>query len=145
MQDYLKKVGIDVEIQALEWSSFLEAIHSEKPDWDMYIGAWSATIDPQIMFTIWSEKNIPELNSVAYTNKDVDTLFDAAGGTYDVNTRQEKYQQVQRIIAEDSPYIFLFYNKAWSGQNKRIQGIDPTPLGIGWNSEDWYIQDNGGL
>ncbi|MEZ4621242.1 MAG: hypothetical protein R2867_37865 [Caldilineaceae bacterium] len=47
---------------------------------------------------------------------------------------------MQKIIAEDSPYIFLFYQKAWSGQNKRIQGIEPTALGIGWNTEDWYIE-----
>lgn len=38
----------------------------------------------------------------------------------------------------------LFYNKAWSGQNNRIKGIEPTVLGIGWNSEDWYIQEDSG-
>ena len=53
----------------------------------------------------------------------------------------EKYQEVQRIITEDAPYIFLFYNKSWSGQNNRVQGIQPTALGIGWNYEDWYIEE----
>lgn len=144
VQDFLSKIGIDVEIQAMEWSSFLEALHSNNPDWDMYIGGWSATIDPQIMFTIWSQENIPQLNSVAYVNKEVESLFDEAGGTYDTQLRQEKYGEIQRIIAEDSPYIFLFYNKAWSGQNNRIKGIEPTPLGIGWNQEDWYIEQSSG-
>lgn len=81
---------------------------------------------------------------MAYVNKKVDALFDEAGGTYDTNVRREKYQEIQRLITEDSPYIFLSYNKAWSGQNKRIQGIEPTPLGIGWNSEDWYIRQDSG-
>lgn len=143
VQDMLKHVGIDVEIQALEWSSFLEAIHSNTPDWDMYIGGWNATIEPQIMYTIWAEENIPNLNSVAYINKDMEKLFDEAGGTYDTQFRKEKYGEIQKMIAEDSPYIFLFYNKAWSGQNNRIKGIEPTALGIGWNSEDWYIEDQG--
>jgi len=144
VQDYLSKIGIDVEIQALEWSSFLEAIHSAQPDWDMYLGSWRATIDPQIMYTIWSEQNIPQLNAVAYINKDVEKLFDEAGGTYDTAVRRAKYQEIQQVIAEDSPYIFLFYNKAWSGQNNRIKNITPTPLGIGWNSEDWYISEGNG-
>jgi peptide/nickel transport system substrate-binding protein len=144
VQDFLSRIGIDVEIQALEWSSFLEALHSNNPEWDMYIGAWSSTIDPQIMYTIWSEENIPGLNSVAYVNKQVEELFSEAGGTYDTTVRKEKYGEIQRIIAEDSPYIFLFYNKAWSGQNKRIKGIEPTPLGIGWNQEDWYITQTTG-
>jgi len=141
IQDYLRDVGIEVEIQSLEWSSFLETKNAEGSDWDMYLGAWRATIEPHIMYTIWAPENIPQLNSVAYVNDEVQALFEEAGGTYDTEFRKEKYQEVQRIIAEDAPYIFLFYNKSWSGQNNRVQGIEPTALGIGWNFEDWYIEE----
>lgn len=144
VQDYLKEIGIEVEVQAFEWSAFLDAIHSTEPDWDMFIGGWRATIEPHIMYTIWAEESIPDLNSVAYINKEVEQLFKEGGTTYDTAVRKEKYGQVQKIIAEEAPYIFLYYQKAWSGQNKRIRGIDPRPLGIGWNSEDWYIQDDPG-
>ncbi|MBX3013244.1 MAG: hypothetical protein KF832_17125 [Caldilineaceae bacterium] len=140
VQDMLSDVGVAVEVQALEWASFLDAIQAVEPDWDMFIGGWSATIEPHIMYTIWAEESIPSLNSGAYINKEVEQLFKEGGATYDVEVRKEKYQEVQRIIAEESPYIFLFYNKAWSGQNNRIQGIEPRALGIGWNSEDWYIE-----
>jgi peptide/nickel transport system substrate-binding protein len=140
IQDYLSRIGIKVNIQAMEWASFLEAEQAKEPDWDMYLGAWRATIEPHIMFTIFSEANIPDLNSVAYVNKDVEALFKEAGATYDTEFRKGKYQQIQKILAEDSPYIFLFYQKAWSGQNNRIKGIEPTALGIGWNQEDWYIE-----
>jgi peptide/nickel transport system substrate-binding protein len=144
VQDYLKDIGIKVEVQALEWSAFLDAIHSAEPDWDMYIGGWRATIEPHIMYTIWAEESIPDLNSVAYVNKEVQQLFEEGGATYDNAVRKEKYGQVQKIVAEEAPYIFLYYQKAWSGQNKRIKGIDPRPLGIAWNSEDWYIQEDPG-
>ena len=142
VQDYLKEIGIEVDIQSMEWASFLEA--KDKGEWDMYLGAWRATIEPQAMFLIWAEEGIPDLNAPAYMNKEVETLFDEAGGstgTCDLDFRKQKYQEIQKIISEDSPYIFLFYQKAWSGQNKRVQGIEPSLLGIGWNSEDWYIQD----
>jgi peptide/nickel transport system substrate-binding protein len=142
IQDFLRGVGIEVEIQALEWASFLEATDQEEPDWDMFIGAWRATIEPHIMFTIWAEENIPNLNSVAYINPEMEALFDEAGGTYDTEFRREKYQEIQQILANDVPYIFLFYNKTWSGQNNRIQGIEPTTLGIGWNTEDWFIEES---
>jgi peptide/nickel transport system substrate-binding protein len=140
VQDYLSKIGIQVEIQALEWSSFLDAIQSEKPDWDMYIGAWQSTIEPHIMYTIWAESSIPSLNSVAYINKEVEALYKEGGATYDTAVRREKYQQVQKIIADDSPYIFLFYQKSWAGLNQRVQGIEPTALGIGWNSDEWWVE-----
>jgi peptide/nickel transport system substrate-binding protein len=93
------------------------------------------------MYTIWAEENIPELNSVAYVNKEVEAIFQEAGKTYDVDFRKERYQEAQKMITEESPYVFLFYQKAWSGQNNRVQGIEPTALGIGWNQEDWYIEE----
>jgi len=141
VQDYLRKVGVEANIEALEWASFLDATNAVEPTWDMYIGSWRATIEPHIMYTIWAEENIPELNSVAYINKDMEALFKEAGKTYDTEFRKEKYQEIQKIIADDSPYVFLYYRKAWSGQNNRIKGIEPTALGIGWNQEDWYIEE----
>ncbi len=144
VQDYLNQIGIDMQIDALEWASFLEATDAEEPDWDMFIGGWRATIEPHIMFTIYSEDSIPNLNSGAYINKEVEALFEEAGATYDVEFRKEKYQEIQRIMAEDLPYIYLFYNKTWAGLNNRVQGIETTPLGITWNAEDWFIQEDPG-
>ncbi len=143
-QDYLSKIGVEVEVQGLEWASFLEATDAQEPDWDMFISGWGSPIEPHTMFPIWSEESIPELNSVAYINKKVEALFEEAGGsagTCDTEFRKQKYQEIQKIIAEESPYIFLYYQKRWSGQNNRIKGIEPTLLGIGWNSEDWYIEE----
>jgi peptide/nickel transport system substrate-binding protein len=144
VQDQLAQIGVNVEIQGLEWASFLEATDSDEPDWDMFIGGWRATIEPHIMYTIWAEENIPQLNSVAYVNKDVEALFKEAGANCDPEFRKEKYGEIQRIIAEEMPYVFLWNQKTWSGQNNRIGGIDPKPLGIGWNSNDWYIREDAG-
>jgi peptide/nickel transport system substrate-binding protein len=141
VQDFLSEIGVKVEIQALEWASFLDAVRAEEPDWDMTILGISSTPDPHTSFPWWLEENIPQMNFSAYINKDVERLFDEGASTYDLEVRKEKYGEIQRIIAEDAPRIFLFYGKSWSGQNKRIQGIEPAVLGIGWNSEDWFIEE----
>lgn len=141
VQDYLSDIGIEVEIQALEWASFLEAFRSENPDWDMVILSINSTPEPHTSFPWWLEENIPEMNFSAYINKDVERLFEEAAATYDLDTRKEKYGEIQRILAEDAPRINLFYSKTWSGQNNRVQGIEPTRLGIGWNSEEWFLAE----
>jgi peptide/nickel transport system substrate-binding protein len=141
VQDQLREIGVEVEIQSMEWASFLEAFRSDKPDWDMVILSTNSTPEPHTSFPWWTKDNIPELNFEAYINPDVEKLFDEAAATYDLEVRKEKYGEIQRILAEDAPRIFLFYSKSWSGQNNRIKGIEPTRLGIGWNSEDWYIED----
>lgn len=141
IQDELSKIGIDVQIQALEWASFLEEFRSAEPTWDMVLLSINSTPEPHTSFPWWLEENIPEMNFSAYINKDIERLFDEAGATYDLDVRKEKYAEIQQIIAEDSPRIFLFFSKSRSGQNNRVQGIEPTRLGIGWNSEEWFIQE----
>lgn len=141
IQDNLADIGIQVEIQSLEWASFLEATDAADPDWDMFLGAWRATIEPYYMYQIWSAENIPALNSVGYNNPEIEELFAQTGRVCELEARTEAFGEIQRILAEDSPYIFLFYNKAWQGINNRIGGITPTPLGIGYNFNDWYVRE----
>jgi peptide/nickel transport system substrate-binding protein len=143
VQDYLSDIGIVVEVESMEWSSYLQEVTGENdaPEWDMFILGWNSTIEPHTQFSIWAEQNIPSLNATGYINPEMEALFDEAGATYDTEVRKEKYGEIQRMISEDSPYVFLYYSKAISGQNIRIQGIEPRPLGIGWNSEDWYIAE----
>lgn len=139
VQDYLSQIGIQVEIQALEWATFLETLSAEESAWDLNITGWSASIEPHFMCTLFSEANIPDLNAEAYINKKVEDLCAQGAATFDTEQRKALYQEVQQIIADEAPYIFLYYQKAWSGQSKSVQGIEPKTLGIAWNRSDWYI------
>jgi peptide/nickel transport system substrate-binding protein len=139
-QAQLKDVGVDAEIQAFEWGAFLEAQSKPPYDWDLTIAAWAGTLDPHWMHQIWREEFIPDLNHVGYINKDVEALFDE--GRVNCDDRHRIYGEIQRIIAEDSPYIFLFQNLSFAAINERIKGIRPTTLGIGYNLEDWYIEES---
>lgn len=138
-QAQFKKVGVGVEVQGMEWGAFLEA--TQKDDWDMMVSGWSATVEPHWMWQIWSEEFIPDLNHAAYVNKQVEELFHQAGyGDCDMKVRKELYGQIQKIIAEDSPYIFLYYSQGYAAINKRIGGIVPSPVGLRYNLEDWYVE-----
>ncbi len=137
-QNDLAQIGIEVEIQAMEWASYLDAT-KQADDWDMFILGWSSTVEPQFMYQIWAEENIPDLNAVGYINPEVEALFDEAGRNCALEDRQAAFGEIQRILAEDMPYVFLYYSKTWSGQSNRVAGIDPKPVGIAWNSLEWYI------
>src|SRR5437763_3563876 len=68
-QQWFKDVGVDSEIQGLEWGAYLSALKSEPFDWDLEVSGWQATIEPHWMNQIWREDAIPDLNSVGYVNK----------------------------------------------------------------------------
>jgi peptide/nickel transport system substrate-binding protein len=138
-QQWLKDIGVDSEIQGLEWGAYLSALKTEPYDWDLFLGAWQATIEPHWMNQIWREDSIPELNSVAYVNEKVEALFEQGVKEFDLEKRKNIYQEIQQVISEDAPYVFTTFPMSYEAINKRIGGIEATPLGTGHNVEKWYV------
>ncbi len=85
--------------------------------------------DPDI-FVFWhsSQAGGKGLNISAYKNDQVDKLLEEARGTVDRNLRIEKYQQVQKIIAEELPAIFLYEKNYIYIQNKKLKGFKSTAV-----------------
>jgi peptide/nickel transport system substrate-binding protein len=140
VQDSFKQVGVGIDIQGLEWNAYLAALRTGPFDWDMNVGGWRATVDPSWMYQIWSEENIPELNAGAYRNPEVETLFKNGEREMDQAKRKPIYDQIQKILVDDQPYIFLSLDLAYEGISNRIGGIRPSPLGLEWNIEEWYVR-----
>jgi peptide/nickel transport system substrate-binding protein len=58
---------------------------------------------------------------------------------YDPEERKKYYDRFQEIIAEDQPYTFLYVQQALPIISSRFRGIDPAPIGIGYNFIKWYV------
>jgi ABC-type transport system substrate-binding protein len=77
-------------------------------------------------------------NFVSYYNQRVEDLYEQTKTVpnCDVRERAALYAQIQRIIQDDQPYVFLyamnFMYAAW-----KIDGFDPYPNMPFWNVEDW--------
>jgi peptide/nickel transport system substrate-binding protein len=138
-QEAFRQVGVAVDIIQLEWGTYL-ARQRDPSAWDLSVAGWQATIDPHWMYQIWSEENIPDLNAGGYRNPQVEALYKQAAREFDQERRKQLYFEIQRILAEDQPYIFLFQDLSYTGVNNRVGGIRPTPLGIEYNLHEWYIK-----
>ena len=141
VQASFKDIGVQVEIQGLEWAAYLSAL-KQPPynNWDINVGGWQATIDPHWMYQVWSEENIPDLNAGAYRNPEVEALFKRGVREFDPEARKKTYGEIQRILTDDQPYIYLYQTKSFEAISNRIGGLKPSPLGLGWNLEEWYVQ-----
>ncbi len=142
LQDQFKQLGIELEIVPLEGGAFLQAIKSPPHDWDLNVLAWAAGVEPSSIREIWSEAGIPDLNRGAYINKKQEDLWDRAEKEFDPAKRKAIYQEIQQVLAQDSPYIFLVYRTGWSFQNKRVIPNPPSRLGIKYDFPKWYIVES---
>jgi peptide/nickel transport system substrate-binding protein len=64
-----------------------------------------------------------------YANEEVDRLIEAGRREVDPEKRKAAYQQIQRIVADEVPYISLWYLDNVVVYNKRVSGMTLYPAG----------------
>ncbi len=142
IQHYLKQIGIDVRVSYLEWPTFIDQIDNKQ--FDAVILGWSLGLDPDAS-GIWHSEKAGKFNFISFKNENVNKILDEAliVPKCDLEKRKQLYWQFQEIIAEEQPYIFLYYSTANVGVNKKFTADDSifaNPLGILWNIERWKIK-----
>lgn len=139
IQRRLKEIGIDMKIRIIEWGTFLTEF-IDKRRFEAIILGWGLSRDPDA-FDIWhsSKQKEGEFNFIGYDNKEVDRLLEEGRRVFDQEKRKEIYHKVHQLIFDDHPYVFLYVPDALPIVHARFKGIEPAPLGIGYNFIKWYV------
>ena len=139
IQRRLRDVGIRVKIRILEWSSFLHQF-IDKRRFEAVLLGWALSREPD-PFDIWhsSKMGEGEFNFISYSNPKVDQLLEQARLTFDQGRRAELYHEFHRILYEEQPVCFLFVADSLPVVHRRIQQVEVSPIGLGYNLIHWYI------
>lgn len=133
IQRYFKTVGIDLTIQQMEWQAFLKVITGpdDPKKFDLCLLSWSLSPDPDA-YSIWHSSQYPKgFNFVGYQNPRVDQLIEKGRLVNDMATRQQIYHDAFRRIANDTPYLFLYYPRTITAVHRRLTGLSkPGPAGL---------------
>lgn len=135
----LEMVGIKVDIRVLEWATFINDFVDKRRFQALILG-WSIGLDPD-QYDIWhsSKTGEKEMNFISFKNAEVDTLLEKGRRTFNQEERKNYYYRLQEILAEELPYIFLYVTYALPIVHSRFKNIKPTPIGIGYNIERWFV------
>jgi peptide/nickel transport system substrate-binding protein len=127
-QQQLREIGVTMEIRGTEFATFFSDVI--KGNFQAYSLRWlGANNDPDIFNSIFHSKSVPPNgnNRGHYSNPRVDELIEFARREIDTEKRKQAYAEIQRILAEELPYISLFYWDTVCVSNKRIEGIELYP------------------
>ena len=139
IQENLRKIGIDVKIRIIEWSSFIHQ-YIDKRNFEAVLLGWSLSYDPDC-FSIWHSSQIGEgkYNFISYSNKRVDRLLAQGRRVFDLDKRKRIYYEIHRILADEQPYTFLYVSDSLPVVHRRFKGIKVEKAGIGYNFIKWYV------
>jgi peptide/nickel transport system substrate-binding protein len=130
LQQQLREVGIALDIRTYEFATFLADVTSGA--FQFYSLRWiGGNEDPDIFDTVFHSTNIPPKgrNRSFYSNPRVDVLIDRARRESDQNVRKRLYAELQELLAQDMPYVNLWYFDNVLVHSKRVHGITLNPSG----------------
>lgn len=142
LQAQLARVGIDMRIQVMEWSTLLkEFIHPRR--FEAVLLGWNLALDPDIYDIFHSSRTRPgQFNFVSFKNAGADRLLERGRATFDGAQRAAVYKSLHRLIHEEQPYLFLFTSESLSVLHRRFEGITEGKLGIGHDFIRWYVPED---
>jgi len=110
LQQQLREDGIALDIRTFEFATFYADV--QRGTFQLFSLRWvGGNEDPDIFENIFSSHSFPpkRANRGYYSNPRVDELIDDARSTVDRERRKRDYDEIQRIVAVDLPYINLWY------------------------------------
>jgi len=123
-----ENLGLNIEIEQEDFGLFLQDI--DEGNFEMFSLGWIADYpDPQNFLEIKLHSENPN-NEAQYSNPDVDALLNEAAAEDDEGARLDLYQQAERLIIEDMPWIPLYHGRSSYLVKPYVEGFEVPPFVI---------------
>jgi peptide/nickel transport system substrate-binding protein len=140
IQNYLKVVGIPVEIATPEQNTFFDELR--RGNFQMSYSQWvGGNQDPIFYKDLFATSEIPtetraSRNRSRYSNKELDALLEEAVNTFDRQKSRDLYSRIQAIVSRDLPVFPLWYQANIVIARKNVDNIHVNASG------DWGFVRN---
>jgi len=130
LQEQWRGVGVELEVRPLEIATLFSDLG--KGNFQISYLKWvGANNDPDVFELVFNSKRIPPdgPNRGRYKNEAVDELTEKIRVEMDREKRKALCSEVQKIVAEDLPYVPLWYTDVVSVHRKELGQVKLTPTG----------------
>ena len=124
-----EKLGLKIKISLLESASLREGMRNG--NLDIFRASWIADYPDGESFLCLFYSGYPAPpNYTHFKNDAFDTLYEKAINETDLERRTELYHEMNRIVVEEAPVIFLFYDESALFTTKNISEVETNALNL---------------
>ena len=125
--DSLKKVGITVDINIVEWAYWLSEVYVGR-NYDLTVVGHTGRLDPYALLVKYISTGSE--NYFNYKNSEVDALLSAYTTELDENKRTEYIQEIERILAYEVPALYIQDPIQICVAKGSVEGFTTFPINI---------------
>jgi len=127
VKEQLARVGVTVNLNEMEWGSFLKA--TDNREIDFFHMRWAADyLDQQNFLSVLLHSKATE-NRTAYSNPEYDKLVEQADAELDPAKRVALYRKAEAIVVDDAPWVPIYYQKDVELIKPHVKGIRDGLMG----------------
>lgn len=123
LQSQLQAINIKLNIETVEWGTFLDRMTSR--NYDMLRVGWTTTPEPDSLLYNVFHSTSQQFNFTAFNNPEVDRLLDEGRRETDMEERAKIYQQIQQIVVDEAPMVFLYHERRIVAFDDAVTGFKP--------------------
>ena len=130
LQAELRALNINLRVEVIEWGTLLDM--AARGDLEMFIMDWTTVTgdaDYALYPTLHSSNWGAGGNRTRFSNPQVDALLTEGRVETDPARRLEIYYEVQQIIRDEIPWVFLFQGELLNASSSALRGFSMNPLG----------------
>ena len=116
-QQQYKELGFDVELEIVDWPVHLEMYAAQ--EYDLLMQWWITPPDPDI----YPHYHTDVKNRWKYSNAEADELMIQTRAEPDVEARVALFHELQTLLAEDVPVVYLYYPQEVQAVSTRSKGL----------------------
>jgi peptide/nickel transport system substrate-binding protein len=142
LRDELKKVGLTLDVAALEVGALVERL--QKADYDaIYYRFLTTDTDPAMAMDFWLSSggahvwHIDQPAPSTPWETEIDTLMLRMASERDLAARQQAFFQAQKVLNEHVPVLYFAVARLFVAVSARVTGVQTSPLRppVLWNAE----------
>lgn len=125
LQEELKKLNIQAEIEVMEFGSYLEK--TAAGEHDMFILGWSnptGDADYGLYALFHSSQHGDPGNRSFFTSEKVDELLEKGRREADPTAREAIYKEALQLISDESPMAFVLHPYTLTGVSDKVSGFN---------------------
>jgi peptide/nickel transport system substrate-binding protein len=142
VQSFLLELGVDVQIEEAPVATILEQLPAGDLDASLFNWTYGGDGGDPDASTVLASDAVNNFSQ--YRNERVDELLVQGLTETDLAARAGIYHEIQQIVAEDVPFLYMMFWDLFTHYNQRIKGLPESALTsdpILEKAYQWWIEE----
>ena len=129
LQKHFEEIGVKMDISINQFATHQEMADNAKINF--FRASWIADYpDGENFLTLFYSKNFAPMgpNKTHFKNERFDDLYEQAKTTTNLEERNILYQEMDKIVVDEAPVIFLYYDEVLRFTSNRAGSLSTDPM-----------------